>query len=57
VQTLKKLTLTHVLLAVIAVMLGLTYHRLFLMDQDIENNVEFSQQIATAFGALPSSAR
>jgi hypothetical protein len=45
-QILRKVTLANVLLLVIAVYLGLLYHRLFLVDQDVENAVEFSQQIS-----------
>jgi hypothetical protein len=43
-QTLRKFTI-HALLAVIVVYAGLICHRLFLVDQDIENGVEFQQQI------------
>ena len=43
-QILKRITLTHVLLAVLIGVLLYTNHRLFLMDQDIENGVEFQQQ-------------
>lgn len=47
-QILRKITLTHVLLAVLAVYAGLIYHRMFLVDQDVEDGVEFSQQISDA---------